>query len=92
MVLFRVSGKVNSFHLRGKRFFPGEVVELSSEEMQRLNLDFLERLEVPSAEVSVVDVQAAVTIEDPEVKAETLIVHSEAKSKVKPKTLPKVPL
>ena len=32
-MLFRVSGKVNSFHLRGKRFFPGETVELSSEEM-----------------------------------------------------------
>ena len=89
-MLFRVSGKVNSFHLRGKRFFPGEVVELSSEEMQRLNLDFLERIEA-SAEVSVVDVAAAVAIVDPEVKAEPLIVHPEAKSKVKPKTLPKVP-
>jgi hypothetical protein len=88
-VLFRVSGKVHSFHLRGKRFFPGEVVELSSEEMQRLNLDFLERIEV-SAEVSVVDVAAVVATVDPEVKAEPLIVQSEAKSKVKPKVLQKV--
>jgi hypothetical protein len=87
-VLFRVSGKVHSFHLRGKRFFPGEV-ELSSEEMQRLNLDFLERIEV-SAEVSVVDVAAVVATVDPEVKAEPLIVQSEAKSKVKPKVLQKV--
>ena len=61
-MLFRVSGKVHSFHLRGKRFFPGEVVELSSEEMVRLNLDFLERLEEPSAEVSVVDVAASVAM------------------------------
>ena len=89
-MLFRVSGKVNSFHLRGKRFFPGEVVELSSEEMQRLNLDFLERIEV-SAEGSVIDVPAAVAIVEPEVKAEPLEVHPEAKSKAKPKTLPKVP-
>lgn len=89
-MLFRVSLKVNSFHLRGKRFFPGEVVELSSEEMARLNLDFLERVEA-SAEVSVVDVPAAVAIEDPEVKAESLVVHPEAKGKAKPKTPPKVP-
>ena len=89
-MLFRVSGKVHSFHLRGKRFFPGEVVELSSEEMARLNLDFLERLE-NSAEVSVVDVPAAVSIVEPKVEAEPLEVHPEAKSKTKPKTLPKVP-
>jgi hypothetical protein len=90
-VLFRVSGKVHSFHLRGKRFFPGEVVELSSEEMRRLNLDFLERLEA-SSEVSVVDVPAAVVTVNPEVKAEPLEVHPEAKNKVKPKTPPKVSL
>ncbi len=90
-MLFRVSGTVHSFHLRGKRFFPGEVVELSSEEMARLNLDFLERLEA-SAEVSVVDVPAAVATVDPEVKAEPLEVHPEAKNKAKPKTPPKVPL
>ena len=88
-MLFRVSGKVHSFHLRGKRFFPGEVVELSSEEIERLNLDFLERLKA-SAEVSVTDVAAVVAIVEPEVKAEPLIVQSEAKSKVKPKTPPKV--
>ena len=92
MALFRVSGKVNSFHLRGKRFFPGEAVELSSEEIQRLNLDFLERLEEPSPEVSIVDVSTAVAILDPEVKVDALIVHPEAKSKVKPKTSQKVPL
>lgn len=91
-MLFRVSRKVNSFHLRGKRFFPGEVVELSSEEMQRLNLDFLERIEEPSHEVSVVDVPAAVAKVEPEVKAETLIIHPETKSKAKPKTPPKVPV
>ena len=90
-MLFRVSGKVHSFHLRGKRFFPGELVELSSEEMQRLNLDFLERIEA-SAEVFVVNVAASVAIADPEVKAEPLEVHPEAKSKAKPKTPPKVPL
>jgi hypothetical protein len=90
-VLFRVSGKVHSFLLRGKRFFPGEVVELSSEEMARLNLDFLERVEA-SAEDSVVDVAAAVAIVEPEVKAEPLEAHLEAKSKVKPKNPPKVPL
>jgi hypothetical protein len=90
-VLFRVSGKVHSFHLRGKRFFPGEAVELSSEDMQRLNLDFLERLEA-SAEVSVVDVAAAVAIVDPEDKVEPLEVHPEIKGKVKPKTPPKVSL
>ena len=90
-MLFRVSGKVNSFHLRGKRFFPGEVVELSSEEIERLNLDFLERIEETSHEVSVVDAAAAVAIVEPEVKAEPLEVHPEAKSKAKPKTLPKVP-
>jgi hypothetical protein len=89
-VLFRVSGKVHSFHLRGKRFFPGEVVELSSEEMQRLNLDFLERIDEDSAGESVVDGAAAVTIVESEVKAEPLEVRPEAKSKIKPKTLPKV--
>ena len=88
-MLFRVSGKVHSFHLRGKRFFPGEVVELSSEEMQRLNLDFLERIEEDSAEVSVVDVGTAVAMVEPEVKAEALLVHPETKGKVKPKTSPK---
>lgn len=91
-MLFRVSGKVNSFHLRGKRFFPGEVVELSSEEIERLNLDFLERIEEDSAEVSVVDVGTAVAMVEPEVEAEPLEVHSEAKSKTKSKTQPKVSL
>jgi hypothetical protein len=43
-----------SFLWREKRFFPGEVVELSCEEMQRLNLDFIQRIEA-SAEVSVSD-------------------------------------
>jgi hypothetical protein len=88
-VLFRVSGKVHSFHLRGKRFFPGEVVELSSEEMARLNLDFLERID-DSVEVSVVDVATAVAMVDSEVKAETLEVYPEAKTKAKPKTSSKV--
>jgi hypothetical protein len=58
--------------------------------MQRLHLDFFERIEA-TAEVSVVDVAAAVTTVDPEVKAESLVVHPEAKGKVKPKTPPKVP-
>ena len=91
-MLFRVSGKVHSFHLRGKRFFPGELVELSSEEIERLNLDFLEKIEAPSDEVSVSDVVAVVAIVEPEGTAEPLVVQSESKSKVKPKTFPKVPV
>ncbi len=52
--------------------------------MQRLNLDFLERIDA-SAELSVVDVAAAVAIVEPEVKAEALLVHHETKGKDKPK-------
>ena len=92
MPKFRVLSKVHSFHFKGKRYFPGEIVECSEEDVAQFNLDFLERVpeSAPSVEVSVVDVVAAVAIEDPEVKAETLIVHSESKSKVKSKVLAKV--
>lgn len=94
MPKFKVLSKVNSFHFRGKRYFPGEIVECSEEDAVLFNLDFLERVpeSAPSAEVSVVDVATEVALLAPEVKAETLIVHTEAKSKVKPKTFPKVPL
>jgi hypothetical protein len=60
-------------------------VRLSVEEMARLNLDFLERLEA-----SVVDEATAITTVEPEVKVDTVEIHPEAKSKAKPKTFPKV--
>jgi hypothetical protein len=102
MLKFKVLSKVHSFHFRGKRYFPGEIVECSEEAAVLFNLDFLERVlepklkvepeSAPSAEVFIVDVATEVAILAPEVKAETLIFHPEAKSKVKSKTLPKVPL
>jgi hypothetical protein len=92
MPKFKVLSKVNSFHFRGKRYFPGEIVECSEEDAVLFNLDFLERVpeSALNAEVSVSDVASAVAKLEPEVKVDELFVHPEAKRKVKPKVLPKV--
>ena len=91
MLRFKVLSKVHSFHFRGKRYFPGEIVECSEEAAVLFNMDFLERIpeSAPTAEVSVVDVETTVAMVAPEVKAKPLEVHPEAKNKTKPKTSPK---
>jgi hypothetical protein len=92
MPKFRVLSKVHSFHFKGKRYFPEEIVESSEEDAAQFNLDFLERIpeSVPSVEVSVVDGATTVVMVEPEVRAEPPIVLPEVKSKVKSKVLPKV--
>jgi hypothetical protein len=44
MLRFKVLSKVHSFHFRGKRYFPGEIVECSEVDAAQFNLNFLERL------------------------------------------------
>ena len=72
MLRFKVLSKVHSFHFKGKRYFPDEIVECSEEDAALFNLDFLERLpeSAPNAEVSIVEVTSAVAKVDLEVKAD----------------------
>ncbi len=47
--------------------------------MQRLNLDFLERIDESSMEISVIDAATSVARGDPEVKVEVLNFHPKLK-------------
>ena len=100
MLRFKVLSKVHSFHFKGKRYFPGEMVECSEEDAALFNLDFLERASEPklvveaesvlSGEVSVSDVASALVELNPKYIVENIVVHSASEKKIKPKVLPKV--
>jgi hypothetical protein len=92
MLRFKVLSKVHGFHFKGRRYFPGEIVECSEEDAALFNLDFLESVPetAQKVEVSVSDVVNAVALLEPEVKVDELFVHPEGKRKVKPRVLPKV--
>jgi hypothetical protein len=99
MLRFKVLSKVHSFHFRGKRYFPGEIVECSEEDAALFNMDFLERVLEPklevepesamNAEVSVSDVASTLVELGPKYTVENIVVHPASEKKIKPKVLPK---
>jgi len=99
MSRFKVLSKVNSFHFKGKRYFPGEIVDCSEEAAAQFNLDFLESVPEPklevkpelalSAEVSVSDVPSALVELGQKYKGENIVVYPASEKKIKPKALPK---
>jgi hypothetical protein len=98
MPRFKVLSKVHSFHFKGKRYFPGEIVECSEEDAALFNMDFLERVLEPKlevepesalSEVSVSDVASALAELGPKYTVENIVVHPASEKKIKPKVLPK---
>ncbi len=60
MPQFRLLSKVNSLRVAGKRYFPGDIVELTEEQASRLNSDIFANLDsaisVKESETIITDV------------------------------------
>ena len=66
MPRFRLLLTANSFRLVGKRYFPGDQIELTPEQANRLNPDLFAKIETPMLEVPEPTVTSASVLQDPE--------------------------